>query len=60
MTDKMITALTTCIDKMKIRLSTCSARLSDDTLNRLIDSILKNQEYMHPLNEQVPFSFQKV
>lgn len=51
--DTIITALTTCVDKLEIKLATCSARLSDDTLTRLTDSLLDNQEYMQPIKELV-------
>jgi hypothetical protein len=54
-TDTIITAMTTCIDNLDIKLTTCSQRLNDDTLKRLIDSILGNQEYMLPLKELVFF-----
>lgn len=51
--DKIINALTICVEKLEIKKTTCSARLDDDTLKRLIDSILDNQEYMRPLKELV-------
>jgi hypothetical protein len=54
--DTTVITLTTCVDLLEIKLTTCSARLNADTLTRLADSVLDNQQYMQPIKELViPF-----
>ena len=58
-TEALKTALTACIERLEIKLSTCTARSSDETLERLVDSICDKDGYMQPMAELVTTSYSK-
>ena len=50
--NKMIKALTACIEELDVKVNTCETRLEDDILKRLNDSLLV-EEYMEAMKELV-------
>jgi len=49
----MISALTTCVDKLEIKENTCAAMIEEETFARLNASLIEEAAYMQPMNEIV-------
>ena len=53
LTEVVIVALNTCIDKLEIKKNICAARSKGETLKRLTDNIISEVDYMCALKDFV-------
>jgi hypothetical protein len=57
LTEVVIYALNTCIEKLEIKKNICTARSKGETLKRLTDNIISEVDYMCALKDSVKFPF---